>query len=126
MNYHNEQSFDNISIYSPIEGLTKGTMFQTLYQPYKNYTARSLMPKTEKSKLLIEVQAYDSAKHDMTLYLDVFPEDENALKLRKDFHKSYLEAKKLYESKFPALCPNAITKIPWNWATTKWPWEGEE
>ena len=75
----------------------------------------------------MEIQKYGIVVHDIDLYLDVYPNDENAIALRKKYYKEYTDLKDTYQRMYPPfdLCSNDINKVPFSWSTNKFPW-GEE
>lgn len=65
----------NNGLYSVNEVLEKGTIFKELYKPYKNYVYKL---KLSEDTLL---SSYILAMHDLKLYLDIHPDDEDIKKL---------------------------------------------
>ena len=88
---------DNLSINNRLvsvnEGFNRGNMFDNLFWPYK-YIAE-LKPTSEKEELMNKVQMYCFAAHEMNLYLDVYPNDMQAIGLfnqYKELEKNYKNA----------------------------------
>lgn len=110
----------------PYTGFMKGNMFSNLYEPYKNYQVQEINPTNEKEYALLMVQMYGFAAHDLGLYLDVNPNDTNAINLRSEYVNLYKQALAEYESKYGALglSSNMLDVTPWAWDSKKWPWEG--
>ena len=50
--------------------------------------------------MMLEVQMYYAGLHDLTLYLDVYPEDLEAVKLRDEYYEKYKNAKEEYEKRY--------------------------
>lgn len=116
----------HLNLFPVDEGFAKGTIFRNLYRPYKKYQPRPVMPTTERERLLYDVDKYYFALHEIRLYLDVYPNDEEAIKVFSEFQEQYIRAKHAYETRFGALdieAPNLDTS-PWNWTVGRWPWEG--
>ena len=107
--------------------LTRGNMFNGLYDSYMNYKPYEINPQNEKQYLLLIVQMYGFAAHDLGLYLDVFPNDSNAIKLRDKYVNLYKQSVNDYENKYGPLTLSSelLNASPWNWASKKWPWEGK-
>lgn len=126
MDYRNVLEKSKMNLYDAKEGFVKGTIFKTLYDPYKNYLPKEPVAMTEKGKSMLEVQMYYAALHDLGLYLDVFPNDANILRLRNEMIEKYEKALKSYEEKYGAIECVASKKVPYNWSTTSWPWEGNK
>lgn len=109
----------------PYQGFMIGNMFRNLYEPYKNYRPQELKPTNEQEHALLLAQMYGFAAHDLGLYLDVNPNDTNAINLRSEYVKLYNQALAEYESRYGALSlkSNMLDTSPWAWITKKWPWE---
>lgn len=112
------------SLYDPYNGFIKGNMFPSLYNEYK-VKPIDIMPKSDKEALLLYVDAMSFAAHDINLYLDVYPNDNDMIQL---FNQYKIEANKLmeeYQDKFGPLVVNsdATNKTPWTWDNSPWPWE---
>lgn len=118
----------NNQILEPYEGLIRGNLFANLYDPYKNYKIQKLNPKTESSALKNQWQQYNFALTDLSLYLDLHPNDQNALALYNQYNQILKQIEEKYNNMYPPLSQNSIyiTKNNnWNWLTASWPWEGE-
>lgn len=116
-----------LNLFTPDEAFMYGTIFRNLYQPYKNHQPRFERPTNEKDRLRYEVDKYYFALHELRLYLDAYPTDQEAINVFTKFQQEYIKAKNAYESKFGALdieAPNLNTS-PWNWTMGRWPWESE-
>src|SRR5690625_1879172 len=107
-------------------GFIRGNMFSNLYEPYQNYQIQELNPNNEQEYLLLLVQMYGFAAHDLGLYLDVNPNDGKAIDLRNNYINLYNQSLANYESKYGPLTLNSqgLDTKPWTWNTKKWPWEG--
>lgn len=117
----------DMKIYDQDQAIKVGTIFKSLDVPYKNYKMPSLMPTTQKEALMLEIQEYGLVVHDLSLYLDVYPNDENAINLRKKYSKEYNDLINTYQSMYPpfSLASDEINKTPFPWSTTKFPWGGK-
>lgn len=119
------QNYFPLNLFSVDEGFAKGTIFRDLYKPYKNYQPRKLMPATEKAKLLYDVDKYYFALHEIRMFLDDYPNNQEAINVFTQYQKAYTNAKNAYEAKYGALdieAPN-LNKSPWNWTMETWPWD---
>jgi len=126
-NYNYFNNFDNNlnnNLFGPYEGYTKGNLFKSLYQQYKNYQPMTLVPNTEQEEALLNLNQMQFAMHELNLYLDIFPNDTEMLKkftmYRNNYNKLLLE----YEEKYEAININSneINNTPFEWSTTLWPW----
>ena len=116
---------DNLSINNRLvsvnEGFNRGNMFDNLFWPYKYIT--ELKPTSEKEELMNKVQMYCFAAHEMNLYLDVYPNDMQAIGLfnqYKELEKKYLDE---YENKYGLINLNINDNYNWQWINSPWPWE---
>ncbi len=111
--------------YDAHEGYTKGTMFPSVFTPYKNYTNYSLNTKTREEKLLHDVMMYDFALEDLGLYLDINPEDNIYMNLFRTYYEKYVDAKNEYESSYGPLEYESKynMEVPYKWEMGPWPWE---
>lgn len=119
---------DNNNNLDPYEGFLRGNLFYNLYVPYKNYKYRQINPVSEKEYNMLMVQAYAFAAHDLELYLDVNPNDSNAIVLRNKYFDLYKSFKNQYENKYGPICldSNLLNNKTWLWNTKVWPWEGDK
>lgn len=110
----------------PYQGFIRGNMFDSLYKPYKTYKVKELNPTNNREYQLLLVQMYAFAAHDLSLYLDINPDDVNAINLRMRYMDAYQEALANYESSFGPITEDSqlLSSTPWAWNTNKWPWEG--
>lgn len=115
------------SLYNPDDALLYGTAFKSLYEPYKNYKKASVKFSNEKERMMFDVQKYALMCHDLALYLDVYPNDTEAITLRKEYLKKWEEAKKTYEEKYSPINVNCEKNNvnPYPWSTTNFPWGGK-
>ena len=131
-NYQNKDKNKNVkkanTFTDPYEGFIKGNMFEKLYSQYKNYKPKELNPQNNKEYLQLLVQIYGFAAHDIGLYLDVNPNDQNAIQKRNEYINMYKQTLLEYENNYgPIRTTSALLdKSPWAWDTKKWPWEENE
>lgn len=111
---------NKVSLFNPKEGFEKGNMFSNTYSQYKNYKPMELNPKSDKERLLYNIQTICFAAHDLNLYLDLNPNDQSMLTLFNDYLKKEEELVKEYESKYGPMIVNENMN---GWVNNKWPWE---
>ena len=117
--------YDNLStnnkLVSVDEGFNRGNMFDNLFWPYK-YIAnvRGTNPQEE---LLINLQRYCFAAHEMNLYLDVYPNDIQAIGLYNQYKEEADRLLKEYESRYGRICLGINEDFNWDWVKSPWPWE---
>ena len=119
----NSQDFNNEA--SSYDNFIIGNGFPNSYIPYKNYQPAELNPENDKEYMMLMLQIYDFAAHELTLYLDTHPEDTQAIRKRQEFVNLTKEAQDNYEQKYGALnlSSDALNTSPWQWAEAEFPWE---
>ena len=92
-------------------------------------TARSVMNATNTSckQALRDLQAIDFSMVDTILYLDAYPESQEALEY---YHKLHEERHRLLASMQAGNCPpvtamDSHSHTAWNWVDGPWPWEAD-
>ena len=95
----NPNNSKNLKYYVAIDGLSKGNMDATLYDPFGNYVPRKL----DENNPLNLLRAYQFALIDLQLYLDTHPNDVVTKELFDKYLDEYNQAKKLYEEKWGPL-----------------------
>ena len=115
-----------LSIYSPEEGFSIGNLFPKIYKPYKNYKPSVIKPLDDKSRLLLEIDKYSFARHEINLYLDINPNDQSMIELFNDYRKKENELVLEYERKYGPLLitSNSLDNNPFLWEMLPYPFEG--
>lgn len=109
------------SIVNPKEALNRGNLFEYYFWPYK-YIA-NVKPLNDREALMLNIQMYAFAAHELNLYLDIYPDDKQAVGLYnqyKEIEKKYTDE---YENKYGCISLNDNEKYPWAWINSPWPWE---
>lgn len=114
---------DNRKFLSAKEGFIRGNIFKDEYKPYKNLTYINIEPKNDREAKLYNVMSYTQTINDMNLYLDVHPEDSNALKYLEELIKEEENAKREYVNSYGPLniCDTKGDKF--EWLDSPWPWD---
>ncbi|RKD34201.1 spore coat protein CotJB [Thermohalobacter berrensis] len=73
--------------------------------------------------LLKEIMEISFCLVETNLYLDTHPTDERALRIHNTFAKKYDELTNRYRMKYGPLMPTSMSKCPWQWIESPWPWE---
>ena len=122
-----DRDMNNPKFFTEKEGYLRGNMFRNLYSQYKNYEPAILRPTNEQEEMFLRMSEKEFAAHDLNLYLDLYPNDGNALDL---FNKYRKEANRLmmeYEEKYgPILISSdSLNTSPFLWQTLIFPWNME-
>lgn len=117
---------DANKLYDPFQGFIRGNMFPNLYNGYK-VNPIEIKPANEQARMLTYLDSLSFAAHDINLYLDIYPNDNDMINL---FNQYRMEANKLmeeYQNTYgPLLVNSNANKVkPWAWDNKPWPWESE-
>lgn len=121
--YNFQNSYNKKKYYDVNEGFLKGNMFVKEYKPYKNYQIKSLKTTSEQDGLLKKLMAYNFAFNDLNLYLDIYPEDKEALELFKKYVEEYKKLRKEYASMYGPISLMQDKYENYEWLKNPWPWE---
>lgn len=77
----------------------------------------------EQLALLKEIMEVGFCLVETNLYLDTHPTDERALALHNTYSRNYDELTRQYHMKYGPLMPIQMSKSPWEWIESPWPWE---
>lgn len=122
-NMSNEEK--NSNLYNPYNGFIRGNLFKNLYDPYKLKEPYDIKPMNEQAELLTYINALGFSMTDLNLYLDIYPNDKNAINLFNQYRKEKENVMKEYESKFGPITLNSesLNSYPWSWDDMPWPWD---
>ena len=112
---------NSLDLFNPYEGFLKGNGFRDLYVPYKNYKVAKINFNNEKEELLFNISEYSFMMHELNLYLDVNPNNKEALNKFNEYRIKTDELIIKYERKYGPLMVNSDTNKSFNWIN-KWPW----
>lgn len=108
--------------YEPEKALARGTLFPGLDLPY-----RGMINQTDKTPSpLEELMAVGFAVHELGLYLDTHPDDEDAAMLFNKYNKMYGEGTAEYERRYGPLQMTSSNGVGFDWVDSPWPWEKEQ
>ena len=111
------------NLYSPYEGFIHGTMFKSLYDPYKVSKPYKIEPMNEQAEMLTKYDSLCFAKIDLNLYLDNHPENTQVLDLYNRYKTEADQVKSMYESKYGPLTLDSDFITTWSWNKDPWPWQ---
>lgn len=112
---------DNLDIVNTKEALNRGNLFDNYFWPYKYVS--DIKSYNDRQNLMLKIQEYCFSAHELNLYLDLYPNDTQALGLYNQYKEMADKYTKEYEKKYGPLCPDIDEKSPWNWINSPWPWE---
>ena len=117
---------NNNQLYGSYEGYIKGNLFKNLYSEYKNYKPMRFPVNSEEMELLLNLNQLHFAMHEINLYLDVFPNDINAMREFDMYRDKYNRSLNEYESKYGPLnvFDERLNNVPFAWENESFPWEG--
>ena len=113
----------NNELYDPYNGYIRGNLFKNLYDPYKNEEPYEVKPMNEQAKLLTDIDALSFAMIDLNLFLDVNPNNREAINLFNQYKEKEKELCKEYESKYGPLTVDSEFNRNWQWIDMPWPWD---
>lgn len=111
------------TLYSLDEGFLKGNLFKNLYDPYKNYEIKKIIPRTEEELLEYNIYKLCFAINDLNLYLDINPNDKEMYELFKKYVEQYKKYLHEYEMKHHVIELTDDTLGKYTWINNPWPWE---
>ncbi len=116
---------DNLSMNNTLvnikEGFNRGNMFDNLFMPYK-YIA-NINPGNRRSKLMMDIQMFCFAAHELNLYLDLYPDDVQAIGLYNQYKDEADRLTYEYENEFGKINLDINESYTWEWVKSPWPWE---
>lgn len=105
-------------------GFKRGNLFNNLYDEYKNYKPQELKASSEREDLILQIDENRFATIELGLYLDLYPNDINALNKYNSYLKKEKELITIYESKYGPMTLNSpVQTNTWLWNNSPWPWE---
>ena len=113
------------SLYDPYNGLIRGNLFKNLYDPYKSGEPYEIKPMNAQAELLTNIDALGFAMTDLNLFLDVHPDNKNAISLFNQYREQKESLTKEYESKYGPITidSDSLNSYPWAWNDMPWPWD---
>ena len=121
---NNTSNNQNNNIINTEEGFKRGNMFKNLYDEYKNLKPRKLSASSEREDMLMQIMEYTFAMIDLQLYLDMYPNDKDTLKLFNTYLNNKKELTNMFEEKYgPLTIDSEVQRNNWLWNNSPWPWE---
>ena len=104
--------------YNADEGHMRGTLFPGLDLPFQNRVNKNLPDGP-----MAEVMALGFAVHELGLYLDMHPQDTEALELFNTYVRLSQTAKENYEEIYGPLTMATVSEGEYQWSSGPWPWD---
>lgn len=106
--------------YDARKALIRGTLYPGLDLPFRGMVNQKEKPVTPTT----ELQALGFAVHELALYLDTHPDDQEALQLYRKYQQMFNAAKKQYTTQCRPLNHMTVTDDKkYTWLCDPWPWE---
>ena len=113
---------NDLDLFNPYEGFLAGNAFKDQYVPYKNYKVARVNINSEKEEMLFNIGEYAFMMHDMNLYLDTHPNNQEALSKFNEYRNKTNELITMYERKYgPLMVSDNDFNKSFTWVN-KWPW----
>ena len=124
-NYYQDFSLDrnDMMFYSENEGFIKGNIQKNIYMPYNNYNPVMSSAKNDKERMMLEIQKYGFYLIDLGLYLDLHPNDKEALKtFNENRNKYYRLINEFNKSYYPLMFMDSNSGESYRWIEGSFPW----
>ena len=115
---------DYTDLYDIEQGFMLGNMFKKEYIGYKNYKPQQLIAKSDKDVLMLKIYQYDFAINDLSLYLDLHPEDNDVYIKFREYTNNLNYLISSYESTYGPLELNDSDYDNYMWSCGNWPFDG--
>ncbi len=120
-----KNQINKVNLFDAKDGFRCGNMFRNEYVPYKNYKVKELRADNEENELLIRLSEMEFALNDLSLYLDLHPNDKDLydrFKIYVNEYKNYLEE---YEKNFRPLNLCSTYSNMYDYYKNPWPWDND-
>ena len=119
------QDRKNTTFYNENEGFIKGNVQKSIYNPYKNYNPSVPVVANDKDRMLLEIQKYGFYLIDLGLYLDMHPNDREALQLfNENRNKYYRLINEFNKNYYPLMFVDSTGTDSYKWLEGNFPWSG--
>ena len=111
-----------LDLLSPYEAYLSGNIFKSQYIPYDNKKIVKVNINSEQEEMIFNISEMAFMMHDLNLYLDIYPNNREALSKFNEYRNKTDELIKNYERKYGPLTVNTTnTSQSFDWIS-KWPW----
>lgn len=106
----------NATFYNENEGFIKGNIQKNIYNPYRNYNPSMPVVNNDKERLLLEIQKYGFYLLDLGLYLDLNPNDKQALEVFNENRVKYFRlVNEFNKNNYPLMYVDSTSKDKYQW-----------
>ena len=125
MNLYNKQNTSFNNQYKDQNNINMMNVSNSLYDPYKSGEPYEIKPMNAQAELLTNIDALGFAMTDLNLFLDVHPDNKNAISLFNQYREQKESLTKEYESKYGPITidSDSLNSYPWAWNDMPWPWD---
>lgn len=120
-----ENNDNNTQLVDDKLGYIRGNMFANEYMPYKNYKVRELTANNKEDELLIRLSEAEFALNDLSLYLDLHPDNKEIYDKFKMYVKEYKACLDEYEKTFRPLDLCSTYTNMYDYYKNPWPWDND-
>ncbi len=120
----NIKMISNPELFDEKNGFMYGNMYKNEYVPYKNYRVKKLNALSSKEELILKLYEYDFALNDLSLYLDLHPDNEYVYNLFKKYTEEAKKYTEAYEKLYGPLELTDSNYTTYMWEKGPWPFEG--
>jgi len=109
-------------LFEPYQGFIRGNMYKNLYDGYG--PVMEIKPMNEQAELLTYIDILEFGLIDVGMYLDIYPDDEECIRIYNQMRVDKDEFVRKYENSFGPLTMDSdvLEDVPWKWIGP-WPWE---
>jgi len=119
--YTNDRN--SMNFYNENEGFIKGNIQKNIYIPYRNYNPSMPIANNDKDRMLLEIQKHCFYLIDLGLYLDLHPNDKEALRLYNDTRSKYFRLINEYNKNYnPLMSIDSNGNDSYEWLEGNFPW----
>ena len=115
---------DSKTLFNVEDGLVHGNMFKDEYMGYKDFKPVKLAASDDKSRMLLSIYQYDFAINDLSLYLDLHPENKEIYSIFKEYTTKLNYLVDTYESIYGPLEIDHSNYDNYMWSKGNWPFDG--
>ncbi|MGN1338192.1 MAG: spore coat protein CotJB [Candidatus Coprovivens sp.] len=114
----------NNDLYDLSNSFMLGNSFKNEYKGYKNYKPSKIIVNNDKDSIMLKIYELDFILNDLSLYLDLHPDDEELYKKFKEYNKSFKDYINIFESRYGPLELSNTDFKEYMWSKSNFPFGG--